>query len=69
MPKILITGGSWYIGSVLTPTLLAKGYEVCVIDNLMFGQTSLLSCAYNKNFTFKNEDGIGISYYACGYIA
>ncbi|MFQ6343012.1 NAD-dependent epimerase/dehydratase family protein [Campylobacter sp. VTCC 70190] len=57
MPKkVLITGGAGYIGSVLTPVLLEKGYEVCVIDNLMFDQVSLLSCAYNKNFTFINGD-------------
>ncbi len=56
MPKVLITGGSGYIGSVLTPSLLAKGYEVCVIDNLMFGQISLLACTQSKNFTFINGD-------------
>ena len=56
MPKVLITGGSGYIGSVLTPSLLAKGYEVCVIDNLMFGQTSLLACTQSRNFTFINGD-------------
>lgn len=56
MPKVLITGGSGYIGSVLTPSLLAKGYEVCVIDNLMFGQTSLLTCVHDKNFIFINGD-------------
>lgn len=59
MPKkVLITGGAGYIGSVLTPVLLEKGYEVCVIDNLMFDQVSLLSCAYNKNFTFINGDAL-----------
>lgn len=46
--KVLITGGAGYIGSVLTPILLEKGYEVCVIDNLMFDQISLLSCFHNK---------------------
>ena len=52
--RVLITGGAGYIGSVLTPTLLAKGYEVTVLDNLMFDQISLLSCACYKNFHFVN---------------
>ncbi len=59
MPKkILITGGAGYIGSVLVPILLAKDYEVCVIDNLMFNQTPLLSCVAYKNFRFINGDAL-----------
>ncbi len=50
--KVLITGGAGYIGSVLTPFLLEKGFNVTVIDNLSFNQTSLLSCFNNSNFTF-----------------
>ncbi|HDZ4932287.1 TPA: NAD-dependent epimerase/dehydratase [Campylobacter jejuni] len=56
--KVLITGGAGYIGSVLTPILLEKGYEVCVIDNLMFDQISLLACSHNKKFTFINGDAM-----------
>ncbi len=44
--KILITGGAGYIGSVLTPVLLQSGYSVTVLDNYLFGQTSLLDCCY-----------------------
>ena len=52
--KILILGGSGYIGSVLTKDLLVKGYEVTVFDNLSFNQLSLLECcAFNKfNFIY-----------------
>ena len=48
--KILITGGAGYIGSVLTPILLAKGYEVTVLDSFMFGQNSLADCCQYDKF-------------------
>jgi nucleoside-diphosphate-sugar epimerase len=35
--KILIGGGAGYIGSLLVPSLLERGYEVEVIDLLWFG--------------------------------
>ena len=37
MQKVLITGGAGYVGHVLTPRLLAAGYEVTVYDALFFG--------------------------------
>jgi nucleoside-diphosphate-sugar epimerase len=39
MKKILITGGSGYVGSVLTPYLLNKGYDLTVIDLMLYGNT------------------------------
>jgi nucleoside-diphosphate-sugar epimerase len=35
--KILVAGGAGYIGSVLVPQLMERGYEVDVIDLLWFG--------------------------------
>lgn len=54
--KILITGGAGYIGSVLTPKLLALGHEVTVLDKLMFSETSLLNNCHMKEFDFINGD-------------
>lgn len=34
MPKIIVTGGNGYIGSHTVVTLLQRGFEVVVIDNL-----------------------------------
>jgi nucleoside-diphosphate-sugar epimerase len=39
MKKILITGGSGYVGSVLTPYLLNKGYDLTVLDLMLYGNT------------------------------
>jgi nucleoside-diphosphate-sugar epimerase len=48
--RILVTGGAGYIGSVLTPTLLAKGYEVTVLDNFTYRQNSLMDCCQYEMF-------------------
>ena len=50
--KILITGGAGYIGSVLTYFLLEEGYEITVLDNLLYSQDSLLYCCRFEKFHF-----------------
>ena len=52
MKKILITGGAGYLGSVLTEVLLNKGYQVTVLDNLTYKQTSVAPFTYHPNFNF-----------------
>ena len=46
MKKIFITGGAGYVGSVLTPYLISKGYEVTVLDLMIYGSDVLKT---NKN--------------------
>ncbi len=54
--RILITGGAGYIGSILTPMLLANGYQVTVFDNFLFDQNSLNSCCNNDKFKVERGD-------------
>lgn len=52
MRRVLITGGAGYIGSILTEHLLARGYAVTAVDNLLHGEQSLFHFCANPNFDF-----------------
>lgn len=39
MKTVLVTGGAGYVGSVLVPKLLQKGYQIRVLDTLWYGNT------------------------------
>ena len=54
--KILITGGAGYIGSILVPKLLDKGFEVTVVDNFFYNQNSLLDVCYHPRLTVVRGD-------------
>ena len=52
MKKVLITGGAGYLGSVLTEVLLNKNYQVTILDNLLYKQTSIAPLSHNPNLNF-----------------
>lgn len=59
MSKILITGGTGYIGSHTAVELLNNGYEVILLDNLSNSKLDTLDKIQeitNKNFNFYNCD-------------
>ncbi len=54
--QILITGGAGYLGSIMVPELLSQGHHVTVIDNFMYGQSSLNHVCYHPNFKIVKGD-------------
>ena len=54
--NILITGGAGYIGNILTPLLLSKGFDVTVFDNLIHRQHGILENCNNPKFKFVYGD-------------
>lgn len=49
---ILVTGGAGYLGAVVVGHLLRRGYNVTVVDQLVYGGTSLLQYCSHPNFHF-----------------
>lgn len=54
--KILVTGEAGYIGSILVPILLNCGYDVMVIDDFRYNQTSLTDHCNNEKSTIIRGD-------------
>ena len=56
MPKVLVTGGAGYLGSILCEHLLDQGHSVVVLDNLLYGQHSVFHLCANPAFNFEYGD-------------
>jgi len=54
--SVLVTGGAGYLGSILTPELVAAGHRVTVLDNFMYSQNSLAHLCANPDFDVANGD-------------
>jgi nucleoside-diphosphate-sugar epimerase len=51
LKNILVTGGAGYVGAVLVPKLLDKGYEVKVVDLYIYGDDVLRKVKNHSNLT------------------
>ena len=56
MLNVLVTGGAGYLGSILVPALLDRGFAVTVVDNFMYGQDSLSGVCYHATFSLVRGD-------------
>ncbi|MFX0036484.1 MAG: NAD-dependent epimerase/dehydratase family protein [Candidatus Hermodarchaeota archaeon] len=54
--RILVTGGTGYIGSILVRILLENNYSVRVLDKLLFGKESVDDLMVNPNFELIQGD-------------
>ena len=48
--KVLVTGGAGYIGSMLIPALLGRGWQATVLDTFAAGDTFLATSCINPDF-------------------
>jgi nucleoside-diphosphate-sugar epimerase len=56
MTQVLVTGGAGYLGSILVPALLDRGFAVTVVDNFMYGQDSLAAVCSRPEFSVVRGD-------------
>ena len=54
--RVVVTGGAGYVGSILCERLLAEGFALTVVDNLMYGQAPLFHLCADRNFDFIRGD-------------
>ena len=54
--KVLVTGGAGYLGSIFCEHLLARGFRVTVIDNLLYNQRTLFHLCTHRGFEFVRGD-------------
>ncbi|HEV2471697.1 MAG TPA: NAD-dependent epimerase/dehydratase family protein, partial [Chthonomonadales bacterium] len=57
MPRAVVTGGAGFLGSHLCDRLLAEGFEVVALDNLITGSTdNIAHLIDNRRFRFIHYD-------------
>jgi len=54
--QALVTGGAGYIGSVMIPMLLERGYKVKCLDRFFFGKETLNDVISNPNLELIKDD-------------
>ena len=54
--KVLLTGGSGYLGSILSRKLLENGHSVRILDNFLFGTNSIKDIEKHKKLEIVNGD-------------
>lgn len=56
-PRALVTGGAGFLGSHLCDALLAEGYSVIAVDNLLTGRSSNIEhLGHDSSFEFQQLD-------------
>ena len=56
LKSILVTGGAGYIGSVLTHKLVESGYNVRIIDSLIYGKDGISDLISNNSVELIEKD-------------
>ncbi len=56
MKNVLVIGGAGYIGSALLPKLLEKGYQVRLLDLLLYGTEPIESCLTHPHLEIIQAD-------------
>ncbi len=54
--KVLLIGGAGYIGSALLPKLLAKGYQVRLLDMFLYGYDAIQDCVDHPGLEIMQAD-------------
>ena len=54
--RVLVTGGSGYLGSVLVEMLVARGFDTTVLDNLAYSQNTLFNLFHSGKLKFAYGD-------------